>query len=225
MRDRRLSWGAAVVLVTMGVGVALLARAMQLYPGGNFFDRHAAHHSFWLNFLCDLTGAQSAGGASNPGSPSARAAIASLAIALGAFWLILPSLLPASSRGARAASAVIRVAGALSAVGLLAVPIADGAAHAVAVYAAAGPGLVASVTAFVALVRGSRDVALLLPASSAIVAGAIDSVLYARRVLDHFVSCPPALPALQRVAGLLMLAWMAATAWRVLRRPRDEAGP
>jgi hypothetical protein len=222
MRDRRLSWGAAVVLVAMAVGIALLARAMRLYPGGNFFDRNCAHHSVWLNCLCDLTGARSAGGAPNPGSPSARAAIVSLAISLGAFWLILPSLLPALSRGARSVGAVIRVAGALSALGLLAVPLADGAAHAVAVYAAAGPGLVASVTAFVALVRGSRDVALLLPASSAIAAGAIDSVLYARRVLDHFLSCPPALPALQRIAGLFMLAWMAATAWRVLRR---SSGP
>jgi hypothetical protein len=222
MRDRRLSWGAAIVLVATAVGVALLSRAMRLYPGGNVFDPHAAHHSFCLNFLCDLTGAQSASGAPNAGSPSARAAIVSLAIALGAFWLILPSRLAARSRGARVTGAVIRVAGALSALGLLAVPLADGAAHAIAVYAAAGPGLVASVTAFVALVRCSRDVVLLLPASSAIAAGAIDSVLYARRVLDHFVSCPPALPALQRVAGLLMLAWMAATAWRVLRAPGAE---
>jgi hypothetical protein len=222
MRDRSLRVGAAVVLVSMACGVALLARAMELYPGGSFIDRHACQHSFWLNFLCDLTGERALGGATNPGSGSARGAIVFLAVSLGAFWLILPSLLPAHLPGAPATTAVIRIAGSLSAVGLLAVPIANGSAHAVAVYAASGPGLVASVTAFVALVRGSRDGALLVAASGAIVAGAIDGVLYARRVLDHFGSCPPALPALQRVAALFMLAWMATTAWRVLRRPRAE---
>jgi hypothetical protein len=224
VHDRWLRVGAAAVLITMAAGVVSLALAMHLYPGGNSFDRQCLHHSFWFNFLCDLTGGQAVNGASNvPGSQLARAGIVALSVALGAFWLVLPALFP----GARAAAALVRTAGAASALGLMAVPLVSGPAHAVAVFAASVPGLVAAVTGFIAIVRGVRDVVLLGVASGAIAAGVVDSVLYARRVLDHFQSCPPALPALQRVAFLLMLAWMGTAAWRVLqaKRPRSSRGP
>jgi hypothetical protein len=223
LRDRWLRIGAAVVLIMMAAGVASLALAMHLYPGGNAIDRQALHHSFWLNFLCDLTGDRAQNGASNvPGSHLARAGIVALSAAVGAFWLVLPALFPAP----RAAAALIRIAGVGAALGLMAVPLATGSVHAVAVYVSSIPGLIAAVVAFIAMamamamVRTARDGLLLGAACGAIAAGFVDSVLYARRVLDHFQSCPPALPALQRVASLFMLAWMAMAAWRVLRRAR-----
>jgi hypothetical protein len=222
--DRRLRVGAVVVLVAMVVGAAALGAAMYLYPGGSFVEPHALRHSFWLNFLCDLTGDLALGGAPNPAAPIARAAMGAFAVSLVAFWLILPAHLTV----ARSLALCIRVAGAMSAVALAVVPLATGSLHAVVVFAVAVPGLVACVTGFGALVRPPRDRLSLAAASGAIAAGAIDAVLYARRVADDYQSCPPALPALQRVAFLFMLLWMAATAWRVLtfaRRREVGQGP
>jgi hypothetical protein len=224
MDDRRLRLGAVVVLSAMFVSVGALAVAMHIYPGGSFIRPEAPRHSFWLNFLCDLTGDRALGGGLNPGARIARAGLGALAVSLLGFWFILPAVLPR----ARATALTIRVAGAMSAVGFALVPFANGVLHAVAIFAAAGPGLVASVTGFGALTRRPRDPVLLPAASGAIVAGALDCVLYARRVADDFASCPPALPAFQRLAFLFMLVWMAATAWRVLtfaRRREVGQGP
>jgi hypothetical protein len=216
MDDRGLRLGAVIVLAAMLVSVGALAVAMHVYPGGSFVRPEAPGHSFWLNFLCDLTCDRALGGAPNPGAPIARAGLGALAVSLLGFWFILPAVLPR----ARAAALTIRVAGALSAVGFALVPFANDMLHAVAIFAAAGPGLIASATGFGALTRRPRDPVLLVAASGALVAGVLDCVLYARRVADDFASCSPALPAFQRLAFLFMLVWMGATAWRVLTRAR-----
>src|SRR5882672_2582975 len=109
LRWRRL--GAVLVLTTIVTGTTCLALAMHRYPGGTEIDRHCAGHSFWFNFLCDLTGERALNGASNAAARGwARAAMAAFSLGFGAFWLILPAELP----GHRALAATIRVAGSSS---------------------------------------------------------------------------------------------------------------
>jgi hypothetical protein len=47
--------GAASLLGAIVVSAALIGVAMVLYPGGTAAEPHALRHSFWLNYLCDLT--------------------------------------------------------------------------------------------------------------------------------------------------------------------------
>lgn len=212
-----LRLGAAIVLAMMVVGLTLLALAMHRYPGGTEIDPHCVGHSFWLNFLCDLTGDRALNGASNAaGRGVARAAMAAFSIGLGAFWLILPAEFPEH----RALAAIVRVAGAVSVLGFLAVPVAEGPLHAVAVFAASVPGVLAAIVGLVATVRYVRDKLLLFAAFGAIAAATVDSILYARRVMDDFRSCPPALPVFQRLTMLFVLVWAGTTALRVLRPSR-----
>ncbi len=211
LRLRRL--GAVIVLAAMLTGLTLLVLAMRRYPGGTELDPHTVGHSFWLNFLCDLTGSIALNGAPNPASGFARAAMATFSVGMGAFWLILPAEFPAH----RVVGAVVRITGAISALGFLAVPIAPGPWHAVAVFAAAGPGVLAAALGAAATVRYVRDKVLLGAAFASIAVATIDSILYAQRVMDDYRRCPPALPVFQRLTLLFVLAWAAATAVRALR--------
>lgn len=215
MSRRALEVCAALVLIFMAAGLVLMGIAIHLYPGGSFVDRHCAGHSFWLNFLCDLTNDVALNGAPNvTGSRFARAAMTTFAVSVGAFWLVSPALFPEQRRTGR----LVRITGVTAALGLGLIPLATGPAHAIAIYAVAGPGFVAGIAAFVATLRHGRDRLLVGAASAAMASGLVDAVLYARRVADHYQSCPPALPAFQRLGGLLMLLWMATAAWRVLGR-------
>jgi hypothetical protein len=219
-RPRQL--GAGAVLLASAIGAGLIGAAMYLYPGGSSIDRHRVGHSFWFNFLCDLTGETAINGASNrPGSSLARAGMGSFAVALGAFWMILPSLF---RRGRRRAAVVVRVAGGISALGLLAVPVTDGPTHAIAVFCSSIPGLVAGAVGFACTLRDVRDRPLLVIACATLVVAAADSVLYARAVITHPKVTTPALPALQRVAFLLIVSWMNLVAVRVLSRAQPP-GP
>ena len=215
-----LRFGAFVVLAVMLVATILIGLAMYHYPGGTELDPHTVGHSFWFNLLCDLTGECALNGAPNlAGRGFARAGMAVLSVGMGAFWLILP----AEFSQHRVTAAVVRVAGAVSALGFLSVPVAPGPWHPIAVYAAAGPGVLAAALGVAATVRYVKDKLLLFTAVGAIASAIIDSVLYARRVMDHYRSCPPALPVFQRLIALFLLAWAAATALRVLRPPRSPS--
>jgi hypothetical protein len=217
MGHRSLRAGAAVVLGMGVVGSTLLVLAMNRYPGGTELDPHCVGHSFWFNFLCDLTSETALNGASNAaGSALGRAGMAAFSVGLGAFWLILPAEFP----GHRAIAVVVRTAGAVSVAGFLSVPFSGGAWHAVAVFAAAGPGVLAAILGLGATIRYVRDNLVLGAAVASIAAATIDSVLYARRVSDGFRSCPPALPVFQRLTTLFVLLWAGATAWRVWRASR-----
>jgi hypothetical protein len=219
LRSRRL--GAAVVLATMVTGLTLLALAMHRYPGGTELDSHSVGHSFWFNFLCDLTGDRALSGASNGGSAFARAAMVAFSIGMGAFWLILPAEFP----GHRAIGAIVRLSGAISVLGFLAVPVAPGALHAVAVFAAAVPGVLAAAAGAAATFRYVRDKLLLGAAFGSIAAATVDSILYAQRVSNDYRSCPPALPVFQRLTLLFVLAWAAITALRALRPSPTDRSP
>lgn len=205
---------AAALLLAITVGASLLGIAMYRYPGGTVLEPHGLHHSLWFNFLCDLTGPSARNGSPNTACRSiARAGMGCLALALGLFWAVLPTILPRSG----ASGPVIRVAGCLSAAGVLAVPFADGTWHAVAIFSGSVPALVAAITGFVAVLREVPDRGLIVVAACAIATATTDSILYARRLISGATIDPPALPLFQRLAFLFLLTWMAMVGWRVLR--------
>jgi hypothetical protein len=214
-RWRRL--GGTIVLAMLVVGLTLLGLAMHKYPGGTEIDPHCVGHSFWLNFLCDLTGDQALNGEPNGGRTFARGAMMAFSFGLGAFWLILP----AEFSGHRAISAVVRVAGAVSVLGFLSVPVAPGPWHAVAVFMAAIPGVVAATVGLYATVRFVRNKVLLAGAFGSLAATIIDSIMYAARVMNDYRSCPPALPIFQRLTLIFVLVWAGTTALRAVRPPVD----
>jgi hypothetical protein len=204
---------AFTILVAIAAGLVLLGTAIHLYPGGNAIDHSARGHSFWFNFLCDLTARTARDGRPNHlGAGLAKGAMLAFATALACFW----SLLSATLRPGRARAAAIRALGALSVAGLVVAPLTAGRMHAVAILGASAAALGAGLLGLVGLVRSSRRLVAGV-AGTTVAAAALDAVLYARSYLTHPRVVPPALPMFQRVAFLLMLIWMAATAWEVLR--------
>jgi len=209
--------------MAIAASAALLALAMRLYPGGTELDHHAVGHSFWLNFLCDLTRVRALNGAANAGSGFARAAMATLAVGLGAFFMILPGEFP----GHRPSATLVRGAGTLSVLGFLALPLGTGPWHAVAVLTAAGPGVLAATAGLVATARHVRHKPLLGAAFGSIIAATVDAALYVGRVRDDYHTCTPLLPVFQRLTLLLAAAWVVTTALRALgpRQPRPIGAP
>lgn len=224
--SRPVLWGARFVLAAVAVGAALLGIAMALYPGGTALDAHAAGHSFWLNFLCDLTEPVARDGVANPvGSLAARAAMLVLSLGLGATWLVVPVFLPPSAGDLGFAARLIRGAGALCAVALVAVPLVSGVAHIVAIFTAAAAGLAAGVSTVVALARSRGPARRWLPLAAVLAATAADSFFYAQAVRARPLPPRPELPAAQRVGLLLALGWMVATALEIVREGRSPAAP
>jgi hypothetical protein len=200
---------AAALLATLAVAIASLIVAMALYPGGTALDHLHAGHSFWFNFLCDLTGPVAVNGAANRvGSAFAQVAMAALAIALGMFWLILPWLF----KGRRALGVVLRCAGTLSTLGFALVPLASGLVHAAAVFTAVVPAVVAGALGIVGMLAQRSNRGLVALPIATLVASVVDAVLYGASFATHPRVVTPALPAGQRIAVLLMVAWMVATA-------------
>ena len=214
---RRQVVASTALFAMVTVAVALLIVAMALYPGGTALDHHHPGHSFWFNFLCDLTAPVALNGKSNRlGAIVAQAAMAAFALALGTFWLILPLLFQRRP----VLGAVIRVAGCTSTLGFAVVPFASGPLHALAIFTAVVPAIVAGVGGLVGLRHAGHRGALVLGLAT-LAASVVDAVLYAASFAAHPRVVTPALPAGQRIAVLLMLTWMAATA-AVLARVSDR---
>ena len=206
---------------------------MSLYHGGTWMDPSAPGHDFWLNFFCDLLHDHALDGA--PNTAGARlATLAMLALIAGMlpFWLSTASLVSARPTLAW----TVRVAGVTSVVGLVAVPLTPsdrfGALHGVAVLVAAVPGLVANACATIGLLanrdgarRWTRGLGLL--ALATFVCGAIDAALYAKQMASAGTVTPAALPALQKIAAMLFVAWMLGVArakWAASQRhPTTQA--
>ena len=226
--SRRILWGARFVLFAVAGGAALLGIAMTLYPGGTALDAHARGHSFWLNFLCDLTASVARNGVANPaGSLVARGAMLVLSVGLGATWLVVPVFFPGAPGDQRGAARLVRAAGALCTVALVAVPLVSGAAHIAAIFTSAAAGLTAGVSTVVALARSRGPARRWVLFVAVLAATAADSIFYAQAVHARPQAPRPELPAVQRVGLLLALAWMVATALEVLlahRRRHSAAG-
>jgi hypothetical protein len=190
---------------------------MALYPGGTWWDRTTHGARFWQNYLCDLEWNPALNGEANRvGSRLAQAAMLLLIAGFVPFWWIAPRLFPLR----RALGAAVRVLGLASVAGMIAVPLMPsdrfGALHGVAVVVAAGPSFVATILATFGMLRGDR-------ARHAPVAGALGAWMLVFALLDFALYVytmvrggpgPMLLPAAQKVAVVLLLAWMALVAMR-----------
>ncbi len=195
------------VLASVVVFVALEGGAMALYPGGTWWEPSAHRHRFWQNFLCDLSWRTALNGQDNrTGSLLAQAAMLVLVAGFVPFWLL------AGERGARG----IRPLGFASVLGTAAVTLMPserfGAMHGMAVMVATTTGLAAAVLAVVGQLRSGARLAGWLGVAVLGTAG-LDFVLYVQTFASPSGGPGPlALPAIQKVALGLLLAWMTVVA-------------
>src|SRR5688500_12205584 len=180
-RPRVAAVAGVAILAFLGLGAVLLVTAMTRYPGGTVLDPQSVGHSFWVNFLCDLTSGTAVNGRSNQAALLARSGLVSLGLALCGFWLLLPVAF--SSRGGRATAAAIRILGLLSILGLMLAPVARGKAHVAAVFASCVPALVAGVLGMIGTVRHAGAPLLSGLATASVMAAAAGSLMYARSYL------------------------------------------
>ena len=217
MRTRSARLNAVAIFVCVAAFACLEAAAMRLYPGGTWWDSTTQGHRFWENFLCDLEWRVALNKTPNPlGSRLAMAAMMVLVAGLGAFWFGLPRVFEARApRGSYA----VRWLGITSAVGALAVVLMPsdrfGALHGVTVLTAGVPGILAAALAVRVLAVGERRPRLAAWTGASMLAfGFVDFALYAWHFLTHTEGTTLG-PALQKVALILLLAWMVLVALRV----------
>jgi hypothetical protein len=208
----------AVVAAGALAFAVLEAAAMALYPGGTWWDRSARGVSFWRNFLCDLEWTVALNGEPNvTGARLAEAAMLAMVVGLAAFWWIVPGMFPRHRR----TGAAVRALGLASIAGSVAVVLMPsdrfGAVHGVAVLVAGAPGVAAAIVAVVGMLRGDRG-------QRAPQAGALGAVVLVVAVVDFALFAhgmvrggpgSPVVPAVQKVALVLLLAWMLVVAARV----------
>lgn len=195
------------MLAAVTVFAVLEAGAMVLYPGGTWWEPGAQGHRFWQNYVCDLAWRVALDGQDNRvGSWLAQAAMLVLAAGFVPFWLL------AGERGAWG----VRPLGFASVLGTAAVTLMPserfGSMHGTAVIIASTTGLAAAVLAVIGQLRSGQRLAGWLGAIALAAAG-VDFALYAQ----HLASSAPgpgsaAVPALQKVALGLLLAWMTVVA-------------
>jgi len=199
---------------------------MHLYPGGTWWDRAARGHRFWQNYLCDLEWRVALDGRPNLlGARFAEGAMLSLIFAFVPFWWIVPRALADPGAARRSAwAAAVRLLGCASVAGMVAVALMPseyfGALHGVAVVVAGVPGLTAAVLATLMLLRAEPRprIAGWLGATMLVFA-LVDFALYVDTMWAGGPG-PIALPAIQKVALMSLMAWMAAVALRARGRPQ-----
>ena len=220
MASRRLLSNA--VLVGLALFIALMAVAMACYPGGTCWDVTTRGHRFWQNFLCDLEWAVARNGEPNPiGSRAAEGAMVILALAMAPHWILVARVL--ATRPVLAG--LVRGLGLAAVAGSLAVTVVPSnrfgvVLHAATVVVAGVPGLSATTLAVAGLFTREprpRIAATLGAALLAVAAG--DFVLYLGTLVFGGPG-PVLIPAAEKVALVLLLAWMA----RVAVAGRREGG-
>ena len=206
---------AVVLLALLAAGAVATTMAAAVYPGGTWMDRNAVGHSFWGNFLCDVARDRALDGRLHPGARWGRAAEWVLVLALGLFFWVAPALIQPRRR-----ARTIRVLGAVATLGLVLVPITHGVPHALALIAGAGPGFAATLM----LLRGLRHRPVLAGLGAlALILSAVELGLFlAFHERFGARTMPLAVPAVQRLALLAAVAWMAASAVAVLQARRSE---
>lgn len=210
-----IALGALLSLFLFGIAAAA-------YPGGSHFDHHAAGHDFFRNSLCDVARSTAVGGAANDvGAAFARLSMTIMALGIGALFWSLPERFPSRTR----LGALVRV------LGLVATPAAIvvvflptdrfSSVHGIAIVVAGVPGLCAGVLAVAGLVRERANTLLVVLGASTLVVAIGAFVLYVHELV---AGGPPrvAVPTLEHVAALLLLAWMLAVAVRPSRNERVE---
>lgn len=197
------------VLAAIATFLGLVFFAMRAYPGGTSWNATAPGHDFWLNYLCDLARPTALNGAPNPtGSALAQAAMVALAIGLVPWWSLVARLAPSQPRAGR----VMRVLGAVAAVGIAFVAALPGdrfgRVHGFACVAAGVPGLAAGVLAVVTLFRDRHAPrAARWVGAATLLAAASCFTLYLPDVLS-LGSALMIVAVLERISVGLLLLWM-----------------
>jgi hypothetical protein len=185
----------------------LMLLAMRTYPGGNFAALSHSSHDFFANYWCDLLRDVALNGQDNErGATLARAGMAAMAAALGAFWL-------RAGRGlARPVAWRVAAAGSVSSLAMLFVACLPSdrfpQAHAPAVLVAGAPGFACGVAIAATALRRSREAPLFAVLSFALVVlAALNLALY----VD--VACISGghnalLPGLQKLASFVLTGWI-----------------
>ena len=179
--------------------------AMRFYPGGNWLDRGARGHRFLANFVCDLTQPVSLSGVENrQGAFCAQAGMLFFALALAAFFLLVPRVCPPEARSAR----WVRWLGACAVVSFVAVPLTPserfGNIHSALALASGGFGILGAACAVGGLAYSHRWLALL--GAFTLSLAALDGALFVAHLGD--LAPPLIVPAAQKIAALLLCAWM-----------------
>jgi hypothetical protein len=225
IREARLWARVASVAMLVAIAVFLVATgvAMHRYQGGNWFQKDAVTHDFWLNFLCDLTRVVGVNGRPALSARPGLVGLLSILLALFPFWLILPLWFPQR----RALGRVVRTAGLVSSVAALLIPLVPsdkvGDLHGYLVVLAALPGVAAFGGGVTGLFLGGRAPPWVLAvAAGLLIVGATDAAFFTYHVVSE--NTPhPLLAILQRVAAILLVILMVALSVRVLR-PRATGG-
>jgi hypothetical protein len=204
--------GRALLVVALG-SVLAFALAMRAYPGGTIRDRATHGHRFWSNFFCDLFAPVALNRAPDPlGSRLSILGAVLACVALALLWA------QTGREIGGAAGRVVRRAG-LTCVALFPLVLLSGFAprwvHAIAAIGVTVPGLLATGLAAYAMLRDARfPRSLPLLALATMSAAALDALVYGWEVA-HGGGVPLLLMAgTQKLAALLLLAWMLLTGWR-----------
>lgn len=210
---------SSAMVISIVAFVALFVGAAHAYPGGTHFDHAAVGHDFWRNTLCDVARTVALDGAPNTlGCALARAAMTTLALGLGLLFMALPRLFSANERlGAR-----VRVLGAATVPFAIAVVLLPTdhfpRLHSVAIVFAGTLGLSATLLAMKGLFSDARAPRVVVAIGTvAMLVAAADFTLYLREVLSGGPA-QVAVAVLERLATVLVLAWMAAVAHAVTSR-------
>jgi hypothetical protein len=214
---------ACAIALSIGGFVALESAAMRVYPGGTWWNVTAVGHSFWQNYLCDLTQPVAIDHVPNPlGSMLGRTAMLVLVAGLFPFWAAVP-LLFVGPRLAR----LVRMLGFVSMIGVVGVVLLPssrfGQLHGILVVLAGVPGLSAAVLTVAGLLQALPQFRLAAWLGVAMLLFAlVDFTAYTGHLIAGGLGTP-ILPALQKVALLLLIAWMLSVSIALTRaqaRPR-----
>ena len=209
-------WAARIAAALVLATVACLAAAAVAYPGGSWADARATHFALAENYWCDLMRVRAVNGAANDTARAfARCAFLSLGAGLAAFWPAVVTLV----RGQRTRHAC-RVAGVASSLGVMALAVVpfDRAPvlHAIVTLTAGGFGSVALAAAVVGSWRAGRLRGAPRVGATLMVAAVLANIVV--YVDCSFVRPGPsaALPVVQKLATLLLVAWLLATARAII---------
>lgn len=222
--NHRVRIESGALLGTSVAFVVLFGLAAHAYAGGTHFDHEAIGHDFWRNTLCDV--ARTVAINDRPNGCAcwlARVAMLTLALGIGVLFVALPRFFPSLPRLGR----LVRVLGVATVPCVVAVVLLPtdrfGALHGLAVVLAGTLGLT---TVFLALkglfsdARAARHIVSLGVITMAV--AAVDFALYVVELASQGAA-QLAVPVLERLTTILLLAWMVAICRSmVARTPRGN---
>ncbi len=205
------SIAARASVMLMAVFVLAMGRAIAAYPGGSWADAGAEGFTFWVNYWCDLLRSVGMDGRPNAAAAFlARLAFFALAASLVGFWVAVGPLF-ASTRSAR----VVLVVGSLASLTTVSMALAPydsyRVLHSVLSLLAGGLGFAAAAPVIVTTARSfPRAWACRAAGVAFVLTGGANGVVYAMLVVQGGGDSV-ALPVIQKLATLGLLAWMATT--------------